>query len=144
MAVTNKWYGKAFLSMANKEVDLDSDDIKVLLVTASYTFDQDTHQYLSSITNELSGGGYARVALTGEAISYDAGTNVMKFDANDAAFAGLTTTTARAAVVFDNTPASDATRPLLQFVDFGADVTVTAGTLTVTWNAAGIATVTVA
>jgi hypothetical protein len=47
-------------------------------------------------------------------------------------------------VVYDSSPATDATRPLIAYVDFGADVTATAGDFTIQWDANGILTVTVA
>lgn len=145
MAVTHKFYGKVFLAAFNKEIDLDSDDIRGALVTSSYSFDQDAHDYWNDITNELStGSGYTAngKALTSVTASYTGGTNVFAFTADPLAWSSFTGT-ARGLVIYDRTPGTDATRPLIAFVDFGADVSVTAGTLTVTWNAAGIATVTV-
>lgn len=145
MAVTSKYYGKAFLSAFNKQIDWDSDTIKVMLCTSSYTPDQDTHQYKSDITNEISGTGYtaAGATLTSTTSTYTGGTNVIALDAADVSWTG-STLTARYAVVYDATPGTDATRPLISYVDFGVDVSTTAGTLTVTWDSAGVCTVTVA
>lgn len=144
MAVTNKFYGKFFLSLANKEVDLNSDTIKVALVTSSYTFDQDAHDYFNDITNEVTGTGYTAggATLGSPTISYTGGSNTFAFDGADVSWT-TSTITARGAVVYDSTPATDATRPLICFVDFGADVSTTAGTFLLTFDAAGIATVTV-
>ena len=63
MAVTAAWYGKAMLSILNKEVDLDTDTLKVMLCTSTYTPNQDTHQYKSDVTNEVSGTGYTATGL---------------------------------------------------------------------------------
>jgi hypothetical protein len=41
-------------------------------------------------------------------------------------------------VIYDSTPATDATRPLIALVDFGADVSSTAATFTVTFDVRGI------
>lgn len=144
MAVTAKLYGKAFSSVFNKEMDWNSDTIKVMLTTSSYTPDQDTHQYKSDVTNEVSGTGYSAGGATAAnpTITYTAGTNVCKLDADDVSWAA-STITARYAVVYDSTPGSDATRPLLCYVDFGADVVSSAGTFSIVWDSAGIATVTV-
>lgn len=145
MAVSAKIYGKSFLSAFNKEIDIDTDTLKVMLCTSSYTPDQDAHQYKSSVTNEVTGTGYTATgnALTGVTITYTAGTNTIAFDAADASWPS-STITARYAVVYDSTPATDATRPLIAYVDFGADVSSTAGTFQITWDVAGIATVVVA
>jgi hypothetical protein len=145
MAVTAFFYGNAFLSAFNKEIDFNSDTIKVMLCTSAYTPNQDTHQYKSSVTNEVSGTGYtaAGATLANASLTYTAGTNVLKLDGDDVSWA-TSTITARYAVIYDSTPATDATRPLIAYVDFGADVSSTAGPFTITWDAAGIATVTVA
>ena len=144
MAVTAKWFGKAFLSLLNKEADLNSDTLKVMLCTSSYTPDQDTHDYKDDVTNEVTGAGYTAggATLGSVQVTYTAGTNVIMFDAADTTWAAATIT-ARYAVVYDSTPATDGTRPLLLYVDFGEDVTSTGGNFTITWNAAGIATITV-
>jgi hypothetical protein len=144
MAVTAAWYGKAFLSAFNKETDWDTNAIKMMLTTSAYTPDQDAHQYKSDVTNEVAGTGYTAggAALTSVTIGYTAATNVIKF--NSAAVSWSTATiTARYAVIYDSTPASDATRPLYGYQNFGADVSSTAGTFTVTPNAAGWFTITV-
>ena len=58
--------------------------------------------------------------------------------------ASSSTITARYAVVYDSSPGSDATRPLVGYVDFGADVVSNNGAFTITWDSTGIAVVTVA
>jgi hypothetical protein len=145
MAITAKMYGLCFKSAFNKEIDLDSDTIKVMLCTSSYTPNQDTHQYKSDVTNEITGTGYTAggATLGSPAVAYNTGTNVFNFDGADVSWTSATFTGARYAVVYDATPGSDATRPLISYVDFGADQNVTAGTFTLTWDSTGIVTVTV-
>lgn len=145
MAVTAKLYGLALQSAFNKEIDWDTDVIKVMLCTSAYTPDQDTHRYKSSVTNEASGTGYTAggATLAASAPSYTAGTNTLVLDAADTAWTG-STITARYAVIYNSSPGTDATRPLIAYVDFGADVSTTAGTFTITWDAAGIVTLTAA
>jgi hypothetical protein len=145
VAVTAKMYGLFLKSLANKEVDLDSDTLKVMLCTATYTPNQDTHQYKSDVTNEVSGTGYtaAGQALTSVTVTYTGASNTLALDAADPAWTS-STITARYAVFYDSTPATDATRPLISYVDFGADVVSTSGTFTITLDASGIATITAA
>lgn len=59
-------------------------------------------------------------------------------DAADVAWPS-STLTARYCVIYDSTPATDATRPLIAYIDFGADASTTAATLTVQFDAVGIA-----
>lgn len=145
MAVTGKFFGLALQSAFNKEIDFDSDTLKVMLCTSSYTPDQDTHRYKSSVTNEVTGTGYTAggATLASVTVTYNAATNTLTLDAADTAWSG-STITARYAVIYDSTPGTDATRPLIAFIDFGQDVSTTAGTFTITWDAAGIASLTAA
>jgi hypothetical protein len=142
MAVTAKIYGLAHKSAWNKEIDFDSDTIKVMLCTSAYTPDQDAHQYKSSVTNEVTGTGYTAggATLTSPTVTYNAGTNTLTLDGADTSWAS-STITARYAVIYDATPASDATRPLIAYTDFGSDVTSTAGSFAITWDAAGICSI---
>ncbi|WP_280201403.1 hypothetical protein [Nocardia cyriacigeorgica] len=145
MPVTAKWYGLGLKAMANKEVDWDSDTIKVMLCTSAYAPNQDTHAYKSDVTNEVTGTGYTAGGgtLANRTSSYTAGTNTLVLDADDLSWPN-STITARYAVVYDSTPASDATRPILGYVDFGQDVSTTAGTFSIVWDAAGILTISAA
>lgn len=150
MAITAKYFGKFFQSAFNKEIDLDSDAIKVMLCTSSYTPNQDTHQYKSSVTNEVSGAGYTAggATLASVSVSYNAGTNVLSFTGNNVSWSGATLIGANApryAVIYDSTPGSDAARPLIGYIDFGSDdYAPNGGTLAIQWDAAGIGAVTVA
>lgn len=144
MADVAKIYGKAFVSAFNGEIDFNSHTIKAMLCTSTYVPDQDTHQYKSDVTNEITGTGYTAGGLTlaNPSISYDGATNTLKLDCDDFAWTGATFT-ARNLVVYDATPGSDATRPLIMYVTFDANVPVTSSTFSVTVNAGGLCTVTV-
>lgn len=141
---TTKFYGKVFLAAFNKEIDLDSDTIKVMLLANTYTPNLNAHKYKSDLTGEVAGTGYTAggVALSGVAVSYDVASSSFIFDANDVSWPGSTITAAYA-VIYDSTPATDATRPLIALVDFAGNQSTTAGTLSIVWDATGIAAVTV-
>lgn len=145
MAVTAKLYGSFPAKLANKEIDYDSDTIKVALCTSAYTPDQDVHDYFNDITNEVVGTGYTAggATLASKTVTYTAGTNTQAFDAADTSWT-TATITARFAIIYDATPGTAATNPLIGYVDFGADVTSTAGTFLITWDAAGLFSLAVA
>ena len=145
MAVTAKMYGNFVAKLANKEIDLDSDTLKVMLTTSAYTPNQDTHIYKSSVTNEVTGTGYTAggATLTSVTVNYDAATNTFTLDSADPSWAN-STITARYAVFYDDTPSTAATKPLIAYWDFGADVSSSGGPFTLTIDAAGIVTFTVA
>jgi hypothetical protein len=141
MAVTSKVYGNFMLKALNKEIDWDTDTIKVMLCTSTYTPDQDTHIYKSSVTNESSGTGYTAggATLANKTIAYDAATNTVKLDADDVTWSN-STITARYAVIYDDSPSTDATKPLIAYIDFGADQSSLNGNFQIVWDAAGIVT----
>lgn len=123
----------------NGGIDLDTDDIRVALVTSSYTPDQDAHTMYSDITNELStANGYTAGGkqLTTPVITADNTNNLGKFDADDVSWAS-SSITARRAVLYKNT-GTPSTSALIACIDFGADKTTTSGTFLITWNAGGI------
>jgi hypothetical protein len=136
MSVTAKLYGSVTAKMANKEIDFDSDSIKVALCTSAYTPNQDTDDYFNDITNEVTGTGYTAggQALSNKSVAYTSGTNTQAFKADPTVWT-TSTITARYAVIYDATPGTAATNPLIGYVDFGADVTSTAGSFTITWDA---------
>lgn len=151
MAVTAFWYGKAFANIMGGEtpgessaLDWLSDTIKVMLTTSAYVPNQDTHEFKSDVTNEVAGAGYSAggAALANKTLVYSGASNLTTLDADDASWAGASFT-ARIAVIYKSTGV-DATSNLLGYVDFGADQTVAAATLTIQWNASGIFTITVA
>lgn len=144
MAVTAFWFGSALLKALNKEVDFDTDTIKVALATSTFTPNQDTMDYFDDVTNEVVGTGYTAggATLGGKLIGYNAGSNVIKLDATDVTWAS-STITARYGIVYVATGVAS-TSVLLGYIDFGEDKVSTAGDFVIIWNAAGIATITVA
>lgn len=197
-------YGPFLSKALNKEIDVDSDTIKAMLVTSSYTYSA-AHAYKSSITNEVTGTGYtaggvtvtlaqgyvaanswtvsranstAYVAqqivrpATGNGFVYQAltsgtsggsvptypttiggtvtdggvtwlcvGTGVVQVTMSGTAAWASSTIIARGVVFYDSSPASDATRPLICFVDLGGDVSSTNAAWTYTPDATGIVNV---
>jgi hypothetical protein len=145
--MSSKLYGQ-FLSLAlDKKIDWDSDTIKVALLTNAYTPNQDAHNYFDDVsTNEVTGAtGYTAGGntLANKTNVYNSATNVITLDADDTTWAS-STITARYAVIYDATPATNADRPLIGYVDFGSDQSSSNGNFTITWDATGIVRITVA
>lgn len=200
MAITANLYGPFLTKVFNKEIDLDTDVIKAMLVTSSYTFSA-AHAYKSSITNEISGTGYTAGGATvtcsfaytaanswsvarANSTAYTAGQYVRPATGNGFLYQCITggtsggsvptypttiggtvtdgsvvwlcvgtgavvitagaatwpssTITARGIVFYDSSPATDATRPLIAFVDLGADGSSTSATWSYTPDATGL------
>ena len=144
--MASKMYGNFLAKALNKEVDWDSDTIKVALLSSSYTPNQDTHDYFDDVVaNEVTGTGYTAggVTLGSKTLTYDSANNVVILDAADAVWAS-STITARYAVIYDDSGATNAQKVLIGYVDFGSDQSSTNGNFTVTWDATGIVRITVA
>lgn len=122
----------------NGSIDLDTDTIKVALVTSSYTPNIDTHDNFDDITNEVSGTGYSSggATLASVSVSVDTTDDEGVFDAADTTWT-TATITARGAVIYKST-GTPSTSKLICYVDFGSDKTSTAGDFTIQWNSEGI------
>lgn len=133
--IYNSFKGK----IMDGSIDLNTDTIKVALVTSTYSPDQDAHDFYNDITNEVANGnGYTTggATLANAAVTIDNTDNEGVFDADDVSWA-TSTITARGAVIYKDSGVA-ATSPLIAYIDFGADKSSTAGTFQITWAAEGI------
>jgi hypothetical protein len=196
-------YSNFFFTLFNKETDLNSDDIRIALVTSSYTIDRIAHDYWNDVVaNELAtASGYTAngLALTTEAFSIIAANSWTKVAATSTAYnvgeivrpsagnlfvyrcsvagtsggsaptwpttVGLTVADGsvtwtcvgrsvarftsdpavwaaafdagpfRYAVMYNRSPATDATRPLIGVITYGSDQTGGSGSFTLTPDA---------
>lgn len=115
------------------------DTFKVSLHTNTYSPNQDTDDFWNDATNEVTGTGYTTLGATlgSKASTYDTTTDQVRLDAADTSWT-TSTITARRAVVWNDTAGASTTDPVLGWLDFGADVSTTAGTFQITWDATGI------
>lgn len=140
---TTKTYGSLIAKAFNKEVDWDSDTIKVALLSSSYTPNQDSDDYWNDVSSyEVTGTGYTAggATLANKSLTYTSGTNVTKFDADDVSWTS-STITARYAVIYDSTGTAS-TSALIGYVDFGSNQSSSSGTFSIVWDSAGIFTTT--
>lgn len=125
---------------AGGRVDLDTDTFKIMLVTSTYAPNIDTHTKRSDITNEVgASGSYAAGGgtLAGVALTQNNTNDRADWDANDIAFTSATIT-ARGAVIYKSRGGAASADELVCYLDFGSDITSTAGTFTVAFDALGI------
>jgi hypothetical protein len=151
MTVTAHWYAlsnaMAYGGITEAEttrfVDFLTDTVKVMLVTSSYTPDQDAHNFIddantyevTGTTNYTAGGAALGTKTCGVA------SHVTKLDAADTSWASSTIPNARYAIVYKDSGTAS-TSPLICYIDFGANFSSSNGAFTITWDAAGIATIT--
>jgi len=123
----------------NGSLDLDTDTIKIMLVTSAYTPNQDTHTKRSDVTNEVSGTGYSAggATLANKAVTADNTDDEGVFDADDVSWSS-STITARGAVLYKSRGGASSADELLAYIDFGSDKSSSAGTFTISWDAEGI------
>lgn len=110
--------------------------VGVILVTTTYTPNAD-HNFVSDLTNELSGGGYARLtAITSQSITEDDTNDRADYVGQKVTFTslGAAAGTPKYAIVYDRTGGSDATRELLCWVDLGAAPTPDGNNYEVRWG----------
>lgn len=136
-------FGPAMHSFLNKEVGWAADTVKMALCDSNYWPDQDTDRYLDSLAGELSGGGYARVTLTGKTIAYNATTNALTLSCDDALFPALTTSDVSFAVIFVDTGVAG-TSPLIAWIDFEGPQELVSQDLRVVIPATGLIALTAA
>lgn len=121
----------------NKEIDLDSDTIKLMLLTSSATPNVDVHVYIEDIeADEVSHANYTAggSTLANISVTYDTGTNTMTFDADDVTWSAVTFST-RYGVIYDEN-----TSVIIAYLDFDSEQSPSASDFTVSFNASGIFT----
>jgi hypothetical protein len=133
------WYGQALLQALKGTIDLETDPVKVMLTTSSYTPNQDTHIFKSSVTGEVSGTGYTAggKAISNLSMTYTAATNTITITGDPVEWAN-STITARYAVIYVDKTGADSVKPLLGYVDFGSDKISSDGLFKIQWHTDGI------
>ena len=134
-------YGVTFLNALKNDLALDLDDttadrFKIMLVTSGYTPDFGAHDFKADVTNEVSGTGYTAGGESLTSVTLTQASGVITFDAADVTWTS-STITARAAVIYDDSLASD---PLICYIDFGSDQSSSSGDFPISFNASGIFT----
>jgi hypothetical protein len=127
-------------------LDLNTDTIKAALFNNTGTPDQtvaaassayNTGQWVTA--NEVSNGGWTAAGLALASIASGFASNVYTFDAADTANGSAATLTAVfGCLVYEDTLTTPVADQGICFNYLGGTNSVTAGTLTIVWNASGI------
>jgi hypothetical protein len=126
-------------NLMNGGIDLDTDTIKVMLLTSTHSNNADTQEFIDDVSaNEVSGAGYnaGGATLANKTVTQDNTDDEGVFDADDVSWAA-SSITARYAVIYKDTGTAS-TSPIIAIIDFGEDKVSSSGTFTITWAAEGI------
>ena len=128
--------------IANGSINLATDAVKIMLVGSAYTPNIDTHTKRSDVTNEVSGTGYTAggIALVNKTVTMNTTSDKGVFDADDLTISNATIT-ARGAVLYKARGGVSSADELIAYLDFGADITSTAGNFNIAFDANGIITI---
>jgi hypothetical protein len=156
MSSSFTFFNKALDYLWDGTIDLDTDAIKIALVTSAYTPNV-AHEILAEVLSSPSpeleavaspSNGYTAggAALTGKTITQVASPLVSTFDAADLTWTALTGTFRYGIMYADKSVGSPAiVDPLIGYILFDttpADITVSGIDYTIQWNASGIFTLT--
>lgn len=125
----------SFLDDVSKgNVNPNADTFYLMLVTATYTPNKDTHTKRSDVTNEVSGTGYdadgKAVTCT---VAKDTGNDRITYSFGSVSWPA-STITARAGVIYKRRGGAASADELVAYVDFGGNITSTNGTFQVTFS----------
>lgn len=134
------WYGKGVLKIVNGSIDLDTDTLKVMLVSDSYTSDKD-HEFVSSVSsNEISVSGYSggfggagRKTAT-VATQYNATSDRVEVVINDITWSSLQSGATIGAAILIKEVTNDAASPVIAIWDFTTNVATNGGDFTMDFN----------
>jgi hypothetical protein len=152
MASTLTLYNKFKQYIMDGTIDLDTNTIKIALVTSSYT-PAATHDVLADVLASPSpevvavaspSNGYTQggAMLAGGAVTFTDSPSQAKFDATDLTWSALTATF-RYGIIYASGTLNGVVDPLIGYILFNddpADITVTGIDYTIQWSSSGILT----
>lgn len=137
-------YTRAKKNIADGTIDLDTHDIRVLLVKVAASTTTDTEEDVATISafttlGELVATNYVRKALANEAVNEDTVNNRAEFDADDVtwtALGGAANDTIGAALIFKFVTDDTLSTPIA-YIEL-TDTPTNGGDVTLQWNVEGI------
>lgn len=126
-------YAKAIQHFLKADTDLDTMALKVMLVDSTYAPDMDADEFVSTVrakertgTNWAAGGQATTATLTLTPAS-----NRVDVSLSDISVATVTLTDGKFAVVYNDSPATDAGKHLIGYIPFDIALAPTAGVLSI-------------
>jgi hypothetical protein len=140
--MANLVYNSFLRDIQNGTIDLDTDTIKLMLVTSAYSPNIDTHTKRSDVTNEVSGAGYTTggFTLAGKTVTQNNTTNQGVFDADDIVAPAITLTDCAGAVLYKSRGGLASADELITYLEFPSPITMSSGTFTIPFDVNGILT----
>lgn len=144
--MANFWYDEATRALANKELDLDTDDLRVVLVSTNTTADTERDKTtVAGFTtlDEFNGANYSVQAISGRSISVNGTSHRAEVPAATSSWSavGAGTRAIQAAIVVKWGGSLGASIPLLYFDDGGFPITASGADLSIVWDPTGMAQV---
>jgi hypothetical protein len=139
MAMASGVFGTTFedsMDATGGALNLDADSVKYALYTDTRTPNFNTETGYTS-TNEVSGTGYTAGGNALDSPTWATSAGFLTYDTADEQWTSATISSIRGAYGYDDTVTTPTADALLWAVTFGADFSVTAGTLTVQIDANG-------
>lgn len=126
-------YTQGLLKICTNDLDYATDTIKAIAVSPSYTFNK-AHEFVSDITNELSGTGYSRKTLSAKSIVSTTGTpDQIEFrDTSGVSYTNINAGTISALIIYKEVT-TDADSPVIAYVDI-ADIATNGSSITITFT----------
>lgn len=131
-------YNAGKLTLLKGQVQPLADTLRAALVTGDYVADKDAHTFFADVSHEVSGTGYTAggAALTGISLSQDNANDRAALLADNVVWP-VSAFTAHAAVLYKDT-GNPATSPLLAYLNFGGDHTVSGEDFNLEWSPEGV------
>ena len=136
-------YNYAKQQLLNGGIDLDTDDIRMVLLSTNTTADteNDTINTVNDFTtlDEFDGAGYSRHTFTTEAVNLDDANDRAEFDAEDAALGAVSAGTRSVqGCLIIKFVTNDTDNIPIAWLEFAANKTPDGSSFTVQWDAEGL------
>jgi uncharacterized protein YdaL len=140
--MANLIYNSVTLEIQKQVINLETDTIKMMLVTSAYVPNVDTHSKRSHITGEISGGGYPAggIVLDNKTLTQDNDINKTIWDADDVTFTGIALDDCAGCVLYKSRGGAASADELITYLGFPEPVTMTSGIFIVPFSVNGILT----
>lgn len=128
-------YNRGKKMLGNGDTIWGTQVIGVILVASGYTPDVD-HNFVSDLTNELSGGNYSRKTLASKGITENDTADRFEYEAAAVTWTALEAAAGSPtkAVIYDNTNGTDATRDLICWIELQTPPVPNGGDYVVQWD----------